>query len=797
MSSHQILLQQSRTPIVQRTRSQKTANSNFNQRKPHRRGVLQPVNNIHNNTTANNVDSITNPTVVPASAAAAASTFAIDHTLGSRMPPRLPSTLSRNPTRRNVSRTGKTVGAKARSASTSTNPSATTEATQSGSKRALSPPLIFDDSDIPYKRFKSDVGAGPSLLAEIDTTSNDGSLPPSSADVSMSTVSVSSEGMTISAESADEKGTRDEEPAPLSFPAPALTGEKTPARSRTPDVPMVARTPINAAHIELSKTPKAPWLSSSKLPTLKFTPMKKSAVKPLIRTPMRPSGDLKLPSAAPNLLAPTPKRTSNPSGATPADKQLTEYMAASNLDADPPEKDQVASSNTTQPALTSRPVPAKSRNQNVSAAFALPVSLSPIKTPARSFLAAKVGGASPVRPKISKPSILRRVGQPSTSLSSSGPPNGSNDAYKSPLSSTLAALMNRTTVDPHAATQAQLSTLNQALEQLDAPRPPSSMSQQQPNPRPSTSLGFGSGNKKGIKDARQTTGPRRPALARPGTSLGVASTSRGMNPPTSISKSIPSIGGGGRLPVAGLQRTQSATGVEARRASTASLALSQSLPAPPPKSGPGPKAPPPAYTTASGRRVVSAIARAAPLPSPDSKDKSQEDVQMVDASQPGTSSDGVNNQQSSPSKRAAPLDILKDCVIYVDVKTEDGEDAGSLFVDMLRGLGAKILTRMGGSLTHIVYKSGLPSTLTKYRTITDPKPPVVGIGWVVECVEKREKVDPSRYLISLEEEAGSVLEGLKSTKASGSTKAGGANKAQGKGVQTTLQFKPVAKKDTS
>jgi hypothetical protein len=33
---------------------------------------------------------------------------------------------------------------------------------------------------------------------------------------------------------------------------------------------------------------------------------------------------------------------------------------------------------------------------------------------------------------------------------------------------------------------------------------------------------------------------------------------------------------------------------------------------------------------------------------------------------------------------------LRSCVIFVDVRTAQGEDAGSLFIDMLRGLGAKV-----------------------------------------------------------------------------------------------------------
>ncbi|KAH8115457.1 hypothetical protein DFH11DRAFT_1507873 [Phellopilus nigrolimitatus] len=102
------------------------------------------------------------------------------------------------------------------------------------------------------------------------------------------------------------------------------------------------------------------------------------------------------------------------------------------------------------------------------------------------------------------------------------------------------------------------------------------------------------------------------------------------------------------------------------------------------------------------------------------------------------------------SKMPGSLDILDQCTIFVDVRTEEGEDAGALFVDMLRGLGAKVLTRIGQSCTHIVYKNGLASTLTRYRLFDEPRPSVVGIGWVVECVEKRERVDETRHQVNLD-----------------------------------------------
>ena len=42
--------------------------------------------------------------------------------------------------------------------------------------------------------------------------------------------------------------------------------------------------------------------------------------------------------------------------------------------------------------------------------------------------------------------------------------------------------------------------------------------------------------------------------------------------------------------------------------------------------------------------------------------------------------------------KLSSLKVLKSCTIFVDVRTDDGDDAGGLFVDMLRGLGAKVCT---------------------------------------------------------------------------------------------------------
>lgn len=55
---------------------------------------------------------------------------------------------------------------------------------------------------------------------------------------------------------------------------------------------------------------------------------------------------------------------------------------------------------------------------------------------------------------------------------------------------------------------------------------------------------------------------------------------------------------------------------------------------------------------------------------------------------------------SNRSKMPGSLDVLNKCTIFVDVKTEDGEDAGALFVDMLRSLGAKVCLICHDSILH-------------------------------------------------------------------------------------------------
>jgi hypothetical protein len=51
---------------------------------------------------------------------------------------------------------------------------------------------------------------------------------------------------------------------------------------------------------------------------------------------------------------------------------------------------------------------------------------------------------------------------------------------------------------------------------------------------------------------------------------------------------------------------------------------------------------------------------------------------------------GAAEPMTEPSPVPETLKILNDCKIFVDVRTEDGDEAGSLFIDMLGGVGARV-----------------------------------------------------------------------------------------------------------
>ncbi|KAH6914323.1 hypothetical protein BKA70DRAFT_1095724 [Coprinopsis sp. MPI-PUGE-AT-0042] len=200
-----------------------------------------------------------------------------------------------------------------------------------------------------------------------------------------------------------------------------------------------------------------------------------------------------------------------------------------------------------------------------------------------------------------------------------------------------------------------------------------------------------------------------------------------------------------------------------RRASLASQFLSQSrtsLFSEPSTSGKGSMGPPPLPAAKPLARSASGSSAVAAGSTEEGTSEATPPGRRSTRTAAAAASQAIANVAASsrrgPVVEAAPapdesLKFLKDCTIFVDVRTEDGDEAGALFIEMLEVAGARLLGRVGQSCTHVVYKNGLQSTINRYRQLRDPKPLVVGIAWVVECVEQRTQVDETEHIIDLEE----------------------------------------------
>jgi hypothetical protein len=55
---------------------------------------------------------------------------------------------------------------------------------------------------------------------------------------------------------------------------------------------------------------------------------------------------------------------------------------------------------------------------------------------------------------------------------------------------------------------------------------------------------------------------------------------------------------------------------------------------------------------------------------------------------------------------------------------------------------------MGKELTHIVFRNGKPVTIHKYFSMAEPRPALVGIGWVVRCREVQARVPEQEFVVA-------------------------------------------------
>jgi hypothetical protein len=475
----------------------------------------------------------------------------------------------------------------------------------------------------------------------------------------------------------------------LPTPIPHTMLVDLPSRSKSPSTldlpsgshPSLSSTPLSASvsrlpHFDQIKAAPSPWRSAGKN-------LSRSAVRNPVNAPAQKVADkltrAPIPSKPKLERAPPPRsrEESTSKSIEPSSTLLANVVPPTSL---------------VTPMAKPPPTPAsrlpRPKVQRATTAFELSFNLSPIKS-----LAGEVGPSSSHEPSAAaRPSILQRAG------TVSGAPSSFRIATLGPLaatpvSETIAALMKRNTVDPHKDTRHQLSTLSDALDRLSAPRPSSAMA----TSRPATSMGLrtdsstrkGASQLGGTANLQRGTTSKGLALQRPGTSIGMSSKTR-TQPPSAfngsrVSRNQTQVGKHGPAnPNMGPPPAPNPAANAARRASMASMALSQSLPPAGAVRAPQP------YTTASGRRVMSATARGAPLTTAAATVSHFPSTSLNEGASPTAVDQPVSTPEEKLPPAVNPREVLKDCTVFVDVRTDDGDDANELFVDMLKGLGARV-----------------------------------------------------------------------------------------------------------
>ena len=154
----------------------------------------------------------------------------------------------------------------------------------------------------------------------------------------------------------------------------------------------------------------------------------------------------------------------------------------------------------------------------------------------------------------------------------------------------------------------------------------------------------------------------------------------------------------------GKEKAVSTASSASRRVSMMSHALSQSLSSLPQSSGQGLMGPPPTPPAAQGTTGSPSTQNTISSPSSSPTEPSTAlgtrtsariamksfQAKMQDNAQTSSARKDAGAVQPPTNSVPEGLKILNDCVIFVDVRTDEGDEAGSLFVEMLEGVGAKV-----------------------------------------------------------------------------------------------------------
>lgn len=258
----------------------------------------------------------------------------------------------------------------------------------------------------------------------------------------------------------------------------------------------------------------------------------------------------------------------------------------------------------------------------------------------------------------------------------------------------------------HNSTQASLSNLSMALEKLSIPRVRASLN----GPGPVTPVTGGNIERSTARlpiDTKRRSKP--PALSSHSLSGRLSGTTLGMRQPAGLNKH-PRIGlgrpsggnmGPPRRALSSMGPPPAPSAAVARATRTASASEATLLGSTPLLSSPPSIDTPDALRISPGEATLSREDKRNRRASIASRSLAEGGV-VSSLNQPAEAAISAQNDDGSmDKKKLAILTILKNCVIYVDVRMEDGADAGELFVNMLKGLGARVSLMQENITTYI------------------------------------------------------------------------------------------------
>ncbi|KAK9468879.1 hypothetical protein V1512DRAFT_220448 [Lipomyces arxii] len=89
---------------------------------------------------------------------------------------------------------------------------------------------------------------------------------------------------------------------------------------------------------------------------------------------------------------------------------------------------------------------------------------------------------------------------------------------------------------------------------------------------------------------------------------------------------------------------------------------------------------------------------------------------------------------------------LNDVVVFIDVRTSEGDDASAAYGVIMKKMGARVVKQISSKTTHVVFLNGSPKTP---HTAKNMKVPCVSISWIVECDKHKRKVGESGHEVEV------------------------------------------------